>query len=68
MQEKVAVELVKDPSTPGYYSRMFVVLKPGGKWRPLSTFVPLPSHLSPILPLGDISLPEEQLPARRLRG
>jgi len=33
--EKGAVEVVKDPSTPGFYSRLFVVPKPNGKWRPV---------------------------------
>nr|KAG5695708.1 hypothetical protein BaRGS_022385 [Batillaria attramentaria] len=32
---KQAIELVNDPSSPGYYSHMFVVPKPGGRWRPI---------------------------------
>jgi len=33
--EKGAIEKVLDPSTPGFYSRLFVVPKPNGKWRPV---------------------------------
>jgi len=33
--EKRAIETVQDPSTPGFYSRLFVVPKPNGKWRPV---------------------------------
>jgi len=32
---KKAIEEVQDPSTPGFYSRLFVVPKPNGKWRPV---------------------------------
>ena len=32
---KSAVEEVCDPSSPGYYSHLFVVPKPGDRWRPV---------------------------------
>jgi ribonuclease HI len=35
MLEKRALEEVLDPSTPGFYSLLFVVPKKGGKWRPI---------------------------------
>jgi len=33
--EKGAIEVVKNCHTPGFYSRLFVVPKPNGKWRPI---------------------------------
>jgi len=33
--DKGAVERVLDTSSPGFYSRLFVVPKPGGRWRPI---------------------------------
>jgi len=35
MLEKQAIEEVKDPSSPGFYSRLFVVPKKTGGWRPI---------------------------------
>ena len=32
---KRAVEEVTDPASPGFYSHLFVVPKPGGRWRPV---------------------------------
>lgn len=32
---KQAIEVVEDVDTLGFYSHMFVVPKPGGKWRPI---------------------------------
>lgn len=46
--DKGAIEPVKDSSTPGFYSRIFLVPKPEGKWRPvidlsaLNKFVNIP--------------------------
>ena len=34
--KKGAIEEVHDPSTPGFYSRLFVVPKPNGEWRPVT--------------------------------
>jgi len=33
--QKQAIEIVEDPTTPGFYSRLFVVPKQNGKWRPV---------------------------------
>ena len=33
--EKQAIEKVVDVNTPGFYSHVFVVPKPGGRWRPI---------------------------------
>jgi len=33
--QKQAIEPVEDPTTPGFYSRLFVVPKQNGKWRPV---------------------------------
>ena len=35
MLEKQAIEEVFPPYGPGFYSRLFVVPKPNGKWRPI---------------------------------
>jgi hypothetical protein len=35
MLVKGALEEVHDLDSPGFYSRLFVVPKPGGKWRPV---------------------------------
>lgn len=36
MLQKQAIEQVPDfKSSPGFYSRLFVVAKPNGKWRPI---------------------------------
>ncbi len=40
MIDKQVIELVKNPS-PGYYSRLFVVPKKEGKWRPVIDLSPL---------------------------
>ncbi len=40
MYQKQAIEVVKD-ITPGHYSRMFVVHKKSGKWRPIIDLSPL---------------------------
>ena len=34
LEEKEAIEIVKS-QTPGFYNRLFLVPKPGGKWRPV---------------------------------
>lgn len=33
--EKQAIEVVRDTASPGFYSHLFVVPKPGGRWRPV---------------------------------
>jgi len=33
--QKGALEEVKNPNSPGFYSRIFLVPKPGNKWRPV---------------------------------
>jgi hypothetical protein len=46
---KEAIEIVRDPSTPGFYAHVFVVPKPDGRWRPiidlslLNTFISAPT-------------------------
>ena len=37
---KRAVEEVTDPASPGFYSHLFVVPKPGGRWRPVIDLAP----------------------------
>ena len=44
--QKRAIELVDQPSTsPGFYSRLFLVLKKNGKWRPVLNLKALNTHL-----------------------
>jgi len=46
--QKQAIEVVNDATIPGFYSHLFVVPKPGGRWRPvidlsvLNTFITAP--------------------------
>ena len=44
MQEKGAIEIVHRPD-PGFYSRIFLVPKPGNKWRPVIDLSGLNSHI-----------------------
>jgi len=37
--QKGVLEEVKNPNSPGFYSRIFLVPKPGNKWRPVIDFV-----------------------------
>ena len=43
--QKQAIEEVHSPNSPGFYSRLFVVPKPGGKWRPIIDLKALNHHL-----------------------
>ena len=43
--QKQATEVVTDVSTPGFYSRLFVVPKPGGRWRPVIDLSALNRHI-----------------------
>ena len=43
--EKGAIETVDDPSTPGFYSRLFLVPKKDGGWRPVIDLKALNQHL-----------------------
>jgi hypothetical protein len=44
MEEKAAIETVSSPD-PGFYSRIFLVPKPGNKWRPIIDLSALNSHI-----------------------
>ena len=43
--QKQATEVVTDVSAPGFYSRLFVVPKPGGRWRPVIDLSTLNRHI-----------------------
>jgi hypothetical protein len=44
--EKQAIEIVKNATLPAFYSHLFVVAKPGGKWRPVIDLSVLNTHIS----------------------
>lgn len=45
--DKNATELVSDVTSQGFYSRLFVVPKPGGKWRPVIDLSSLNAFIDP---------------------
>jgi hypothetical protein len=52
MEEKAAIEIVSSPD-PGFYSRIFLVPKPGNKWRPIRSLGSQLPHTVPNLQDGD---------------
>ena len=55
--DKGAIEVVQKPSTPGFYSRLFLVPKPNGEWRPVIDLSSLNDFL--LIPKFRMDTPQE---------
>ena len=55
--DKGAIEVVEDPATPGFFSRLFVVPKPNGEWRPVIDLSSLNDFL--LIPKFKMDTPRE---------
>ena len=56
------------PQSPGFYSRLFLVQKASGSWRPIIDLSTLNDYVTVSLPYGDSSVSPSFHPSRRLDG